>query len=100
MSALPARTADRRRALGILGFAFPCAMLILFTRTTGAVLTQDDEKPVPAYVGAQSCKKCHAEQLESWGETRMGNAFDLLRPGVRPEEKLKAGARPGEGLHR
>jgi len=91
---MPERRTERRRALEILGLALPCAMLILFTRTTGAVLTQDEERPVPTYVGAQSCKKCHAEQLESWGETRMGNAFDLLRPGVRHEEKLKAGLDP------
>ncbi len=48
----------------------------------------------PAYVGAKTCKKCHIKQYKSWQETRMANAFELLKPGERAEAKQKAGLDP------
>jgi len=59
-----------------------------------AALHQDAEAPQPEYVGAGACKKCHADQRESWLETNMANAFELLRPGARAEEKKQAGLDP------
>lgn len=49
-----------------------------------------------AYVGVKVCKGCHYVQYLSWQETSMANAFELLKPGVRAEEKLKAGLDPNK----
>lgn len=43
------------------------------------------------YVGATKCKVCHIKIFKSWGETKHGKAFDVLNPGVKAEEKKKAG---------
>ncbi len=48
----------------------------------------------PAYVGSKGCKKCHLKQYKAWEETRMSQAFELLKPGVRAEVKQKAGLDP------
>ena len=44
-----------------------------------------------AYVGAKKCKTCHMKQYKSWAETKMAQAFDVLKPGERAEAKTKAG---------
>ncbi len=41
------------------------------------------------YVGSKKCKKCHIKQYKSWSKTRMGNAFDILKPGTHAEAKKK-----------
>jgi hypothetical protein len=46
------------------------------------------------YVGVDNCKTCHMPHFESWGETKMSKAFDLLRPGERSEAKKAAGLDP------
>ena len=47
-----------------------------------------------AYVGSQQCRKCHLKEQRSWAETNMAKAFDLLKPGVRKEQKVAAGLDP------
>ncbi len=42
-----------------------------------------------AYVGSKKCKKCHIKEHKSWAETRMGQAFDILKPGTHKEAKEK-----------
>ena len=49
-----------------------------------------------AYVGSQKCKKCHTKEYKSWAETNMADAFDLLKAGVRAEEKKAAGLDPAK----
>ncbi|MFQ5723006.1 MAG: cytochrome c family protein [Terriglobia bacterium] len=39
------------------------------------------------YVGAKRCRACHLVQFRSWEQTRMAQAFDLLKPGVAAEAK-------------
>jgi len=42
------------------------------------------------YVGAKKCRPCHLKQYNSWAATKMANAFDLLKPGVRSDAKKRA----------
>ena len=46
------------------------------------------------YVGPRVCQECHEEQAESWHETRMAMTFEVLRPGVKVQEKKMAGLDP------
>ena len=46
------------------------------------------------YVGVEQCMMCHLPHYDSWDETRMSKAFELLKPGVRTEAKVKAGIDP------
>ncbi|MDH5571644.1 MAG: cytochrome c family protein [Gammaproteobacteria bacterium] len=48
----------------------------------------------PEYVGIELCRMCHIPHFESWSETKMSQAFDLLKPGVRSDAKTKAGLDP------
>lgn len=41
------------------------------------------------YVGSKKCKKCHLKQHRSWKKTRMGQAFEILKPGQASEAKQK-----------
>ena len=52
------------------------------------------------YMGVDNCKTCHMPHYESWGETRMSKAFELLRPGVRNEAKKAVGLDPGKDYTR
>ncbi len=46
------------------------------------------------FVGPGKCKQCHRKQYDSWQKTRMANSFDVLKPGVKAEEKRMAGLDP------
>lgn len=46
------------------------------------------------YVGAKKCKACHMKQYKSWKKTTMATSFENLKPGVKAEEKKKAGIDP------
>lgn len=46
------------------------------------------------YVGVEQCMMCHLPHYDSWDETRMSKAFELLKPGVRAKAKVKAGIDP------
>ena len=50
----------------------------------------------PTFIGANECRICHMPHYESWSETRMSKAFDLLKPGARTEAKKKVGLDPDE----
>jgi hypothetical protein len=41
------------------------------------------------YVSVKKCKACHLKQFITWSATKMASAFELLKPGVRPEAKIK-----------
>ena len=90
----------QRIAFEIASVGSLCTVLVLGTAFVNLDGSQDDKKPVPTYVGAETCKKCHGPQLKAWKETKMANVFDLLRPGVRPEEKTKAGLDPNKDYTR
>jgi hypothetical protein len=46
------------------------------------------------FVGSKKCKMCHMKEWKSWSETKMANAFDVLKPGERAEAKKAAGLDP------
>ena len=46
------------------------------------------------YVGVEQCRMCHLPHYDSWGETKMSKAFELLKPGARANAKVKAGIDP------
>ncbi len=50
----------------------------------------------PAYIGNKKCKKCHIKQYKSWDKTKMGQAFELLKPNVRADAKKKAKLDPAK----
>lgn len=46
------------------------------------------------YIGAKKCKACHMKQYKAWQKTNMATSFENLKPGVKAEEKKKAGLDP------
>jgi hypothetical protein len=43
------------------------------------------------YVGTKKCKSCHLDVHKSWEKTRMGTAFETLKPGQAKEAKENFG---------
>lgn len=48
----------------------------------------------PAYVGSDTCRRCHLAQHRSWQQTAHAKAFELLQPGVRPDVKTRVNLDP------
>ena len=42
-----------------------------------------------SYVGTKKCKKCHMKQHKTWKTTKMAKTFEVLKPGVRADAKVK-----------
>ena len=72
--------------ISLIGLLFSSLLLLLPAGTSAEE---------PAYVGVEQCMMCHLPHYKSWDETRMSKAFDLLKPGIRAEAKVKAGIDPG-----
>lgn len=68
----------------ILGMLFIIAILAVLTGTGSAA----------EYIGAKKCKACHMKQYKAWETTTMATSFENLKPGVKAEEKKKAGLDP------
>lgn len=66
------------------------------TAATAASFAVVDETPAYTYVGSSKCKKCHITESKSWKKTRMGKAFETLKPGVAAEAKTKHGLDPAK----
>lgn len=49
-----------------------------------------------AYVGNKKCKMCHLKEWQSWSQTKMARAFDVLKPGAAAEAKKNAGLDPAK----
>lgn len=49
-----------------------------------------------SYVGNKKCKMCHLKEWQSWVETDMAKAYELLKPGAAGEAKTKAGLDPAK----
>lgn len=71
---IPTFLAQLGRILRVMGFT----TLLLPTLAPGAAAQ---------YVGETRCRVCHLPQSKSWRQTKMGNALDLLKPGVAAEQK-------------
>jgi len=50
----------------------------------------------PEFRGPKACKKCHIKQYKSWEDTKMAQAFELLKPGERADAKKAAGLDPAK----
>ena len=49
-----------------------------------------NDEPKFKYVGSKSCKMCHSSvEHKSWTKTKMGRAFETLKPGNAKEAKVK-----------
>ncbi len=62
-----------------------CCVLAIILCTASARAQE-----VHAYVGTNKCKACHLAEYRSWSATRMAKSFDLLKPGVEKNAKLRA----------
>ena len=75
---------------------------VMFSITLVAGLLVPALGPSPAqgaeasYVGTKKCKMCHLKEWQSWSETEMAKAFELLKPGVAAEAKTKARQDPAK----
>ncbi len=104
-----------RRVLGHAVWGIPAALLLATvpswstatpTAPAGATPRGTAVATVPAaartlpagdereYLGAKKCRTCHLAEYNSWRKTRMAQAFELLKPGVRAEAKEAAGLDP------
>lgn len=71
----------------------PFLVIIALFIFTNALFAEDscDLK----YLGAKDgCKSCHFKEWKTWKKTEMAQAFETLKPGVKAEEKTKAGLDP------
>lgn len=59
-------------------------------------IAADTSAESASYLGANKCKPCHLKQYTSWQKTRMAQAFELLKPGVRATEKRLAKLDPAK----
>lgn len=76
--------------------AWAGTILIVAVAAALAILTVSVGAEEHAYIGANKCKKCHIKEHRSWSETKMANAFELLKPGERAEQKTAAGLDPNK----
>lgn len=65
---------------------------IAFLGTIGTAYSQHDKGL--SYIGTKNCRKCHLKEFKSWSETKMANAYVLLKPGERAEAKQAVGLDP------
>ena len=42
-----------------------------------------------SYVGTKKCKTCHMKQHKTWKTTKMARTFEVLKPGVRADAKVR-----------
>ena len=68
----------------LCGFTILIAAVALLA--AGAAGAQEHE-----FIGSKNCKKCHIKEYKSWEGTKMGSAFESLKPGVDVEAKAAMG---------
>jgi len=67
-----------------LGVIFVLTLIMAFSMALSNAEAAD-------YVGAKKCKACHMKQYKAWKKTKMSNSFEMLKAGVKVEEKKRAG---------
>jgi hypothetical protein len=85
-----------------LNTLFTLFLFMLFTGIHGIAHSADLEPlfflrkttKQKSYVGDNNCKICHIKQYKSWQKTSMATSFENLKPGIKAEEKKKAGLSP------
>lgn len=65
--------------------------LMLFTAFSSLATANGDGAK---YVSYKKCKACHMKQYKAWKKTKMATTYENLKPGVKAEEKKKAGLEP------
>ena len=73
-----------RRSIALLGLLLP----LIFALVPSTLAEEH------AFIGNKDCRKCHLKEYKSWAETKMGMAFETLKPGVAAEAKTAAGLDP------
>lgn len=58
--------------------------IVILTILSGLSYAEDKAE----YLGVDYCKTCHMPHYDSWHETRMSKAFELLKPGMRRDAKI------------
>jgi hypothetical protein len=81
----PRRKTMKRISGIVLTFLFVVGMLGVATMSESA-----------DYLGVKKCKACHIKQYKSWMKTSMATSFENLKPGIKAEEKKKAGLDPAK----
>ncbi len=91
------KTGEEEKSMKIPEYAWPITGVVAVL-VVGVLIyfsTGHHEHTSPGrFVGASKCKECHQEQYASWKKTRMANSFDVLRAGVKSQEKRMAGLDP------
>jgi len=72
------------------------SMLFGFAALTLPGLPAEAAADEHAYIGTKKCKKCHIKEFKSWEQTKMANAFEILKPGERAEQKTAVGLDPNK----
>ncbi len=62
--------------------------------TTQPAVPGEVPKPVYEYVGSKRCRMCHGQWYKSWRKSAKGDSFELLKPRVGREDKLRVGLDP------
>ena len=62
-----------------------CAVAVFLALASSAFVPAEGQEAAK-YIGAKSCKMCHADQHKAWGEMKHSHAFDSLSP-----EQIKDG---------
>lgn len=72
------------------------SVLILVSCFTFSLSANSATGPAATYVGVAKCRVCHMQQYKSWQQTRMANAYNLLKPGQAADAKKKAKLDPAK----
>jgi hypothetical protein len=78
----------------VLALAAAGSGLGLLALPRSAVAEDPAPAEKPAYVGPETCKKCHLKQFKSWKTTPMAKSIEALRPQGALEKKKAAGLDP------
>jgi len=68
--------------------------IIFFLGTDAAIGQNAGAASEHAFVGNKDCRKCHLKEFKSWNETKMANAYEILKSGQRAEAKERVGLDP------
>ncbi len=87
----------RERPMKIPEYAWPItgvAAVVIIGVIVYFLMGKHEHVSQGQFVGPAKCRECHKEQYDSWKKTRMANSFDVLRSGVKAQEKQMAGLDP------
>lgn len=73
-------------------------LLILILGLSATVISTAPAEP--RYVGSMKCRICHLQEYKSWQQTKMAQAYELLKPGRAAEAKKKAKLDPAKDYTR